>query len=101
MPKSTTRRPNAATRLADHQRSVLSRPAQPQGTQFRRFDVLSWRLPVDQTARSPLLDLVQVLDMALAIANGQMDANTTASFPMLPHYTDPVNDDSADEANGE
>jgi hypothetical protein len=39
--------------------------------------------------------------MALAIAKGQMDANATASFPMLPHCTDPVNDDSADEANGE
>jgi hypothetical protein len=39
-------------------------------------------------------------DMALAIANGQMDANATASSPMLPHCTDPVNYDSADEANG-
>jgi hypothetical protein len=92
MPKSATHRPNAATRLSDHQRSTLSRPAQ--GTHLPRFDVLSSWLPADQTTRPRLApsDLVQVLEMALAIANGQMDVNATARSPMLPHGTYPVND---------
>jgi hypothetical protein len=101
MPKSATRQqPNAATRLIDRQRSTLSRrPAQGSSTQhLRRFDVLSSWLSADQSTRPRMApsDLVQVLDMALAIANGQMDVNNATASSSS---TDLVNDAGGDESS--